>query len=269
MELVKQHLKNWILWLALNVLIGGYFAYALFAPASIVKGSLLPGETTHGHYQIELSCDACHSPANESTSNGSVGAVMQDACNRCHESQLEAANDTHPSAKFNDPTNADLLLTLNAQDCLTCHKEHVPEQTRDMGLTVPKDYCWHCHQEVADSRPSHEGMSYDSCATAGCHNYHDNRALYEKYLNDNHGQPDHLTSALQPEKTFAAAWAASHPEVKPLALTSAEAPSAKLTDKATAERLGRDQTRRRGCELHGLSRRHGRWRDKLERRSCV
>ncbi|MFK8112143.1 MAG: cytochrome c3 family protein [Rubripirellula sp.] len=192
--------NSWGLWLAFNLLVAGYYAYAFFAPASQFKTALLPGTTTHGHYQIEMDCDACHSPSSDG--NGAVGAFMQDACNRCHADQLQHVKDTHPAKKFNDPSNAELLQTLDAQNCLSCHQEHVPEQTSAMGLTIPTDYCWHCHQDVADSRPSHDGMGFDSCATAGCHNYHDNRAIYEKFLNDNFGQPDLLEKRQLPSRSL-------------------------------------------------------------------
>lgn len=215
--------STWVLWLGLNLILASYFAYAFFAPASPIKTSLLPGKTTHGHYQIEMDCDACHAPSQES-GKSEVGAVMQDACNRCHADQLKRANDTHPAKKFNDPTNAELLLTLNAQDCLSCHQEHLPNQTLAMGLTVPADYCWHCHQEVADNRPSHEGMAFDSCATAGCHNYHDNRAIYEKYLSNHFGEPDVLEGGTLPLRQRI------HEVRSQLSLTQADAPSAKLTD---------------------------------------
>ncbi|MEO1524259.1 MAG: cytochrome c3 family protein [Planctomycetota bacterium] len=195
----RSTLRTWAIWLLINLLVSSYFLYGLFAPASSIKSAWLPGETTHGHYQIELDCDACHSPARD-TAEHSSDNVMQDACIRCHQSQLDEAKDTHPAKKFNDPTNADRLLLLNAQDCLACHREHVPEQTLDMGLTIPDDYCWHCHQDVAENRPSHEGMAFNSCATAGCHNYHDNRALNEKFLNAHFDEPDHLASALLPSR---------------------------------------------------------------------
>jgi hypothetical protein len=51
-----------------------------------------------------------------------------------------------------------------------------------MGLTLPEDYCFQCHLDVADERPSHEGLGFETCADAGCHNFHDNRALYEEFL---------------------------------------------------------------------------------------
>ena len=220
----------WLLWLGVNVSIVGFFAYALVAPASSVKSTMLPGTTTHGHFQIELDCNACHSAAEESAEDSAakgriaVGFVMQDACIRCHGQQLKQARDTHPAKKFNDPTNADRLLTLDAQDCLTCHREHVPDQTVSMGLTIPVDYCWHCHQDVADSRPSHANLTYDSCATAGCHNYHDNRALYEKFLDEHFDEPDHLASATLPARTLAASWAEQHGTVEKLSPDQADAP---------------------------------------------
>ncbi len=145
-----------------------------------VKTLLLPGQTTHGHYQIELACNACHTP---------LMGVKQDACLSCHQEQLNIAKDTHPAKKFNDPTNADRLKLLDAQKCITCHREHVPQRTDLMGLSLPTDYCYHCHQDVMSQRPSHKDFSFDSCATAGCHNYHDNRALYENFLWKHSDQP--------------------------------------------------------------------------------
>ncbi|MEM9645991.1 MAG: cytochrome c3 family protein [Planctomycetota bacterium] len=182
-------LKNWAAFLLLNAVIGGYFFVGIFAPASSIKTAWLPGKTTHGHYQIEMDCDSCHSPVQDDSQHSATN-VMKDACNRCHADQLKLAKDTHPAKKFNDPTNAVLLETLDAQDCLACHLEHVPDRTLSMGLTMPADYCWHCHQDVAESRPSHAGLLFDGCAVSGCHNYHDNRALYEKYLYDHFGEPD-------------------------------------------------------------------------------
>lgn len=224
----NKTITKWLAWAVINLMIVGFFAYAIVAPASVVKSSLLPGDTTHGHYQIEMDCDACHSPTTDQQPHSSSN-LMQDACNRCHADQLTLANDTHPAAKFNDPTNADRLLILNAQDCLTCHREHVPDQTSQSGLTVPTDYCWHCHQDVAESRPSHEGMKFDSCATAGCHNYHDNRALYEKFLDEHHGEPDYMSVATLPKRNLAERWSAErwsaeNPELKQLVHSQNDAP---------------------------------------------
>ena len=145
------------------------------------RRAFLPGPTTHGHYQIELRCDACHTP---------LMGVKTDACNQCHGAEMAAINDSHPRTKFTDPRNADLLAKINAAECVTCHREHRPEQTHAMGLTQPDDYCFHCHRDVAKERPSHTGMSFKTCATAGCHNFHDNTALYEDFVAKHAHEPE-------------------------------------------------------------------------------
>ncbi|HAD10571.1 MAG TPA: hypothetical protein DCF62_13910 [Porticoccaceae bacterium] len=71
---------------------------------------------------------------------------------------------------------------LDARYCVSCHTEHQQEQTRAMGVTLPDDYCYHCHKDIGEDRDSHKNLAFDSCASAGCHNYHDNRALYEEFL---------------------------------------------------------------------------------------
>ncbi len=163
----------WLSLIVVNVLVIGGIAYSAFAPGASTKTMLLPGKTSHGHYQIEMRCDLCHTEGN---------GLREDACTSCHEEELRLAKDTHPASKFNDPTNAELLSVLDATNCVTCHREHVAEQTLPMGLTMPSDYCYHCHQETLETRASHADFKFDSCATAGCHNYHDNRALYENFL---------------------------------------------------------------------------------------
>ena len=154
----------------------------------------LPGETTSGHYQIELKCVACHEPG---------GGVREQSCLDCHAEELKASRDTHPKTKFADPAKAKLLESVSAQSCVTCHKKHVPEQTHAMGITLPLDYCWHCHQSIAEDRPSHAGLEFQSCATAGCHNYHDNTPLYENYLWKHIGEADVLEDPTVPVRSFA------------------------------------------------------------------
>ena len=185
-------LFQWLAFLALNAVVIYVFCLALFAPPSDAKKALLPGTTTHGHYQIEMDCSACHTPG--------LG-IDQESCLQCHEQELKEARDTHPASKFNDPTNATRLEILDAQKCTTCHREHVEDQTSAMGLTLPEDYCYHCHQETLQTRPSHANLSFDSCSTSGCHNYHDNRALYENFLVKHYEQPDHLQTQLTPRRS--------------------------------------------------------------------
>jgi hypothetical protein len=99
------------------------------------------------------------------------------------------ADDSHPKSKFTDPRNADLVTKLDATACVTCHREHAPAMTGLMGVTLPQDYCVICHADVGRDRPSHAGMAFDTCASAGCHNYHDNTALYEDFLVAHSNEP--------------------------------------------------------------------------------
>jgi len=163
--------KRW--WLAAGVVmlaLTGYFSARLFGEDRTL---FLPNTTSHGHYQIEMACNVCHTP---------FAGVKQEACNQCHGEELAAANDTHPRKKFEDPRNADRLTVIDALYCVACHVEHQPERTRAMGVTQPDDYCFHCHADVGKDRPSHKNFAFDSCASGGCHNYHDNTALYEDFL---------------------------------------------------------------------------------------
>ncbi len=164
----------WGVWILLTFLLAGYFGYKMFLANN--KTEFLIGDATHGHHQIELACETCHTDA------FGGGEVLQNACVDCHKDDLNESQDSHPAKKFTDPRNADLLETLDARYCVSCHTEHQKEQTREMGVTLPGDYCYHCHVDIGDERPSHKDLAFDSCATAGCHNYHDNRALYESFL---------------------------------------------------------------------------------------
>jgi predicted CXXCH cytochrome family protein len=163
----------WVVWLASTIIMGAYFGYRLLGEDKYV---FLPGDTTHGHYQIEMACTACHAEAfgGEQT--------LQEACMNCHGTELKTANDSHPRSKFTDPRNANRLEKLDARKCVTCHVEHQPEITSVMAVTVPNDVCRHCHLDIAVDRPSHAGMEFETCASAGCHNFHDNRGLYEDFL---------------------------------------------------------------------------------------
>jgi hypothetical protein len=183
--------------------IGGYLALGLFtkdaggkpwlAPA---RAMFLPGQTTHGHYQIELACESCH----REPFTGK--AALQEACTSCHAAELKAANDTHPMSKFTDPRNADRLEKLDATLCVTCHAEHRPHITQAMGLTLPPNLCFNCHAEIAKDRPSHEALGFETCGSAGCHKYHDNRALYSDFLVKHAKDPAHLAARTVAARDF-------------------------------------------------------------------
>lgn len=140
------------------------------------KTALMPGPLTDGHHQLAGACDICH------TDGFGGAAQMQQACLSCHEPDRVKPFDSHPVAKFEDPRNADLLKKVNALQCVSCHTEHQPAMTLTDGLTQPRDVCFHCHADIASDRPSHEGMRFMSCKDSGCHNYHDNRAIYTNFL---------------------------------------------------------------------------------------
>ncbi len=171
----------WILWLLLALGLLGYLGYQLFIDDH--KSEFLIGETSYGHYQIEMSCDTCH------TDSFGGADALQKACEGCHAKELEEAHDSHPKKKFTDPREAYRIEILDGRYCVSCHTEHQKDQTHAMGLTLPEDYCFHCHQDVVKERPSHKDLPFDSCASAGCHNFHDNRALYESFLVRNANQP--------------------------------------------------------------------------------
>ena len=98
-----------------------------------------------------------------------------------------------------DPRNAERVAILDGRYCVTCHAEHRPERTGTMGLSLPGDYCYHCHEDVASERPTHVGLAFDSCASSGCHNFHDNRALYEDFLVQHGSQPWLLSAPFVPQ----------------------------------------------------------------------
>ncbi|SDZ92152.1 cytochrome c3 family protein [Microbulbifer marinus] len=205
--------KFWHFGLLVTLVIGSTAAYNLeFSDKTL----FVSGEMSHGHHQIELACSSCHS-------DGFAGAdAMQQACLNCHADELELANDSHPRKKFLDPRNAPLLTHLDARQCVTCHTEHKPEITRNMGVTLAGDFCFHCHSDIADERNSHQDFAFDSCASAGCHNFHDNRTLYEDFLMAHVGQPALLPEARLPARTAMQTWLQENPREEPLQLQQAD-----------------------------------------------
>lgn len=170
-----------------------YLALPGETASSVDSTIYLPGQTTHGHYQIELKCSACHTPD---------GEVSEQSCIDCHGAALKMSRDTHPKAKFRDPAKAELLEKIDASSCITCHAEHDEDRTLPMGVTVPADFCFHCHEGIADDRPSHAEMAFNTCTNAGCHNYHDNTALYENFLKKHLNESEVLQTAVVPRRSL-------------------------------------------------------------------
>ncbi len=170
----------WFIWgaFSLSILCAGAAVMAFGGPRHL----FLIGKTTSAHHQMELACDTCH------TEWFGGRESLEAACLTCHADELTAKDDSHPMKKFRDPRNAERLEVLDATKCLTCHVEHNDEVTGEMAVTIPADFCSACHQDIAEERPSHVGYGFETCASAGCHNYHDNRALYEDFLEKHVGE---------------------------------------------------------------------------------
>ena len=217
----------WALWLSTLLAVAGWYGYRLYAGEELQVFN--PGPLSAGHHQLEQACGACH------ISPMGGGEVLQQACVNCHGDELKAARDAHPQSKFTDPRNADRLAHLDARYCLACHVEHAPERTRPMAVTQPDDFCVHCHADIAEDRPSHQGMAFDTCASAGCHNYHDNRALYEDFLVKGADQPLLLEIA---RIAAPAPLADKHPDwQKPAEVPQPDAPREQLSAEAVADWL--------------------------------
>lgn len=226
----------WGLWLLGSLALAGYLAAMLLGEAD--PELLMPGPLSDGHHQLAETCGACH------TDPLGGGEVLQQACVDCHGEVRRKPFDSHPLAKFRDPRNADRLEKIDALHCVTCHTEHRPEITLKDGLTQPRDLCVHCHAKVAEERPSHQGMAFDTCASSGCHSYHDNRALYTNFLIKHlHEAPTKADGEL-PAREFAGVLGEimTYPHdrfpVQPLAAADMDAPAeAQVTDEITRDWL--------------------------------
>ena len=153
---------------------------------------LLIGATTDAHHQLEMTCETCHA-APAFAAAETAEKELNKTCRDCHEDALEDGDDIHPRSKFRSPRMAAYWEKLDGRLCTTCHVEHRPEITRASAVTVAMDFCVACHseadQDIRTARASHADLSFDTCASSGCHNYHNNRALYEDFLVKHAGQP--------------------------------------------------------------------------------
>ena len=243
----RLNMRWWILWGVLSAALAGYFTLGLLWPEAArhaalqpARAALLPGPSTHGHHQIELSCETCH------TRPFAGAEAMQKACMGCHGAALAQADDKHPASKFTDPRNAFRLDRINAVECVTCHAEHRPTITKAMGLTQPLDYCAHCHAAKDEMPPDHQGFAFDGCLASGCHNYHDNRALYEDFLLKHADKPALLDKRTVVGRELAAAlqetlaYPLDRYPFKPLAAADADAPLPASEAQAGSKRIHAD-----------------------------
>lgn len=187
--------KYWFIWLLITVVLLSLLGFKMLRGKD--KRLFMPGELTGGHHQIGIACQACHSK--EFTSKDD----FQKTCIKCHGDMRKKPFDSHPQAKFKDPRNAEFLEKIDVLHCVSCHTEHRPEMVHKGGYTQPKDFCIHCHSDIAKERPSHEGMDFMTCNNAGCHNFHNNRALYTDFLAKHLHEPENLKKAVLPQKDYA------------------------------------------------------------------
>ena len=218
----RRRVLIWI-WTAFSIALLAWLSYSMFEFED--KSLFMPGPLTDGHHQIGVACSACH------TDPLADGELIQKACLNCHAEDREKPFDSHPRSKFTDPRNADTLENIDALRCVTCHREHQPDMSGANGLTQPADFCSHCHRTVAEDRPSHAGMAFNSCNDAGCHNFHNNRALYTDFLVKHLDEPDVLETHTLPGREFASVLAelVDYPvdryPIEPLTGSDADAPS--------------------------------------------
>ena len=171
--------------IAVCILLIGWFIAAFTLDN---KQVFLPGETSVGHYLFETSCNSCHE---------GFKPVSNETCLRCHEAEMET--DAHGFKKFRDPRWAADLQKLEVLTCTTCHNEHV--HMFDRGVHLQPDLCMICHEGIINGDlQSHNGFTPDGCWTAGCHNFHDHRAISTGFLRQNLDQPPMLPVQQLPER---------------------------------------------------------------------
>jgi len=253
-----------ICFLVITVVLGAYYGAPFLGKGD--QRAHLPGPTSHGHHQIEVGCDQCHTP---------FGGVKNDACSKCHGEALTAVNDSHSEGKFADPRNAERAAGLDARACVTCHREHVPGMTSD-GVSIAQDFCIKCHADVSQERPSHKTFAPDSCGNSGCHNFHDNRALYEDFLLKHLHEPEELATLQVPlrgasmGKTDAGA-----PSPSPLTAKDRDAPAAAGNDAAITADWEKTAHARAGIncgrchQIEDPSTGAAKWQSKIDRAACL
>ena len=223
----------WFLCLA-----GTPLAVALVAVLMFVGGDrrvLMVGAIGDAHHQIGMACESCHA-APIFASRATAIEAMNETCRNCHEDELRAAADSHDGKLFRGPRMAVYREKLDVRLCTSCHVEHRPELTRAGAVTVALDFCIACHsegdQDVRQARPSHAGLDFASCASAGCHNFHDNRALYQDFLIAHAGRP---WLAPDPVHKLSARYRSRQIAGVVLAPGDAVAPAAALADAAALD----------------------------------
>lgn len=182
---------NWkkMSWL---IAVGSLVSFLGFSLILSKNNLFMSGELTNGHHQMENSCESCHRAPFE--------GVDQGVCLSCHQQDLIEAKDTHAVSIFKWlPERKKQLELVNVGQCALCHMEHKPDLNQAMGVTVSNRFCESCHARVTQKHASHSGFSFDTCV--GCHNFHDNTALNQKFLKQSRHQETTFLSANLPTQS--------------------------------------------------------------------
>lgn len=144
-----------------------------------------------------------------------------------------------------------------------------------MGVTVSDDFCGACHGNIGKERASHQNLSLQTCGTGGCHNYHDNQALYEDFLAKHLEERDTFEAGSVAIRNFAEIYRkrALKP-VKPLAIPEQDAPlNSKVDSKLLAgwESTGHAHAGVNCRDCHEIKGKEGGaalWKDQPDREKC-
>jgi predicted CXXCH cytochrome family protein len=219
----------------------------------------VPGPTSAGHHQIEEKCAACHVRFSGATDEG---------CLRCHGQALREAEDSHAAARFDDPGKAVQLAIIDARSCIPCHREHRSEARERGSVTMAPALCLACHAQVGQERPSHRSFAADSCASAGCHNYHDNRALYRDFLTRHRDEPALLATRQLPQKPPVEAAVVVPPVDAPESVT-AEPSYARAVSEWDASAHARGKVTCTACHEQAGAGAEPRWRAQVADATCA
>jgi len=257
----------WGLWILMML------SFGLVLMSKLTDGEnrslFMPGPLTHGHQQITLACDACHRQLEDG------GDGLQQSCIDCHGKVRVKPFNSHPRSKFTDPRNAELLQKIDVLQCVSCHIEHRPEITQTGGYTQPVDFCFHCHADIAEQRATHKGLAFDSCNDAGCHNFHNNRALYTDFLIKHLADEKTAERPRVPDREYARIldqlmdYPHEQYPVRVLTLADRDAPAA-VTTPLIAAQWSASGHARAGVNCRACHQPDAKlpWRDRLDHRVC-
>ena len=261
--------KKWIVWLVFSFALTAGLYYQLDSAED--KSLLMPGPLSDGHHQFADKCETCH------TSEFGGTEVLEKTCVECHGEERVKPHDSHPAHKFKDPRNANLLESIDVLSCTTCHTEHKTEITLKDGLTQPIDFCIHCHADVGKDRETHEGLEFNSCKSSGCHNFHNNRAIYTDYLVKHLDEDDLLSRHKVKAREFSDVigeimeYPHGNYPVKPLTAADADMPAGmRFSDAIMKEWLssGHAESGVNCSACHSASNEDKKWSDKVSYQSC-